>query len=140
MLLAQNRPQLPWVVTTCVWGQSLGVECIRVAWRALFTELKPFQIDVLGCVAGATLTPNYVSVAREGSRNSLVEQTSEEVVAECIAAIGKTATIATGAINKLGRIFFDRVLPYDIATWMMTHSMEQQVDHTRIPHQIISQR
>merc|ERR1711879_603845 len=63
--------------------------------RALWYEMGPKNIDVLGCIAGATTTPSYLQVAEQSAnRNAMIEQTSEEVVSECFAALGKTGAVA----------------------------------------------
>jgi len=83
--------------------------------RALWYELGPHNVDVLGCIAGATTTPGYLtSVEKAGSdRNDLIEQTSEEVVQECLSALGQTGAVATGWMNKLSQALLKHLLPAD---------------------------
>ncbi|CAJ1432955.1 unnamed protein product [Effrenium voratum] len=70
--------------------------------RGLSEEMTPRGIDVLACVAGATVTPNYVGYIPDASkRNSWIEQEPLEVVAECLATLGRDPVVVTGPFNKL---------------------------------------
>ncbi|CAJ1381628.1 unnamed protein product, partial [Effrenium voratum] len=74
--------------------------------RGLSEEMTPRGIDVLACVAGATVTPNYVGYIPDASkRNSWIEQEPLEVVAECLATLGRDPVVVTGPFNKLGHFF-----------------------------------
>lgn len=100
-------------------------------------ELKKHNIDALACVAGATRTPSYLSVAEsdENKENNasifqplydfkarFIEQEPSEVVNECFAALNKGApSLATGFINKFGRWVF-KLLP--VATGVRMFSDE----------------
>merc|ERR1719401_476633 len=78
----------------------------------LAAELKPEGIDVLACVAGATVTPSYLgAMGASAARSSFIEQTPEEVVSECFAALGRVSAIATGPLNKFTVAMFARLLP-----------------------------
>lgn len=81
-------------------------------------------------MAGATITPSYLSSFTEkGERVSWIEQEPFEVVAECLANLGRprfrcisavfvvrTSLVVTGALNKLTMMAFRRLLPRQLAT------------------------
>ncbi|CAB9501220.1 Inactive hydroxysteroid dehydrogenase-like protein 1 [Seminavis robusta] len=98
--------------------------------QAVSYELKPLGIDLLACVAGCTVTPNYIKVAAAGTRNPIIEQTPEQVVEECIQGIGVKASIRTGFINKLIRFFMVRVLPLEFAIQMFGSETEKLLEGT----------
>lgn len=97
--------------------------------RALWYELAPKNIDVLGCIAGATTTPGYLQTAEQSAnRNTMIEQTSEEVVTECLAALGKTGAIATGVLNKASAVLLKHILPADQAVSFISYMTNLQTD------------
>lgn len=98
--------------------------------RALWYELSQHNIDVLGCLAGATTTPGYLqSTATAGTgRNTLIEQTPEEVVTECLSALGRTGAVATGWLNKLSHGLLKHVLPADQGMQFISHQTKLQTN------------
>lgn len=96
--------------------------------QGLAVELRPHQIDVLACVAGATVTPSYLNAAGEG-RSTFIEQLPSDVVSECIAALGRTSSTATGPLNKLVQALFARLLPHRLGMYIMSRSTGVQVGH-----------
>merc|ERR1712083_992315 len=97
--------------------------------RALWYELRQHNIDVLGCIAGATTTPGYLQTAeKSANRNTMIEQTSEEVVQECLAALGRTGTLATGALNKVSQFLLKHLLPSDQAMQFISYMTNLQTD------------
>ena len=90
------------------------------AWNTAFAhglshELSPLGIDVMACVAGPVTTPNYIKASIQEGRNNVIEQTAEEVVSECIQAIGSHSSIRTGFVNKISRFFVMRLLLMEMA-------------------------
>lgn len=90
------------------------------AWTTAFAhglryELKPLGIDVLACVAGPVTTPNYIKASKADGRKKAIEQTAEDVVSECVQAIGSRSSIRTGVMNKISRFFLVRLLPTELA-------------------------
>jgi len=97
--------------------------------RALWYELGPKNVDVLGCIAGATTTPGYLQTAEQSAnRNTMIEQTSEEVVSECLAALGKTGAIATGWLNKASAVLLKHLLPADQAVRFISYMTNLQTN------------
>ncbi len=65
--------------------------------EALWGEFKPYNVDVLACVAGMTL-----STAAKGYQHldTSTFQTTTELVEEAMAALGKTCTLMAGEFNR----------------------------------------
>merc|ERR1712129_196174 len=91
--------------------------------RVLWYELEKHNVDVVGCIAGATTTPGYLDQANKAgtNRSTMIEQTSEEVVKECLAAIGSTGALATGILGKLSHILLKHLMPSDQAVQFISH-------------------
>ncbi|MBW2496685.1 MAG: SDR family NAD(P)-dependent oxidoreductase [Deltaproteobacteria bacterium] len=68
--------------------------------EALWGEFKPYGVDVLACVAGMTL-----STAAKGYQHldTSTFQTTEELVDEAMAALGRQSTLVAGEFNRKGR-------------------------------------
>jgi short-subunit dehydrogenase len=92
--------------------------------HGLYRELKPLGIDVLACVAGATLTPNYRNVG--GDESDFVAQTPEAVSRECLQALGVVPSLATGPVNKMVRFLFTRLLPMSVGLEVMSAAREKR--------------
>jgi short-subunit dehydrogenase len=96
------------------------------AWNTKFAlglahELAPHNIDVVACVAGATTTPTFLKAAAP-TRYSILEQSAQNVVAECIQAMGRQPTVVTGWFNKLGRFVLVRVVPQFFAAKLFSQA------------------
>eukprot|EP01062_Namystynia_karyoxenos_P047449 TRINITY_DN357_c0_g1_i2.p1 TRINITY_DN357_c0_g1~~TRINITY_DN357_c0_g1_i2.p1 ORF type:complete len:322 (+),score=109.88 TRINITY_DN357_c0_g1_i2:70-966(+) len=94
--------------------------------HGLWSELAPQNINVLGCVAGATTTPNYLNAA-SSSRMQFIEQTAEEVVDECAAALGSTPSTPTGPINKVVQFLFARLMPLRVSVTQFSDATKNQM-------------
>ena len=68
--------------------------------EALWGEFKPYNVDVLACVAGMTL-----STAASGYQHldTSAFQTTEELVDEAMAALGQQSTLLCGEHNRKNR-------------------------------------
>ena len=85
--------------------------------KGLYEEWWSKGIDALACVAGATITPSYLSsFSEKGARVSWIEQEPFEVVSECLANVGRTSAVTTGALNKVAAAILTRLLPSSFAT------------------------
>jgi short-subunit dehydrogenase len=74
----------------------------RILAESLWYEWKNKGVDVIGCCAGATLTPNYVQ-SKPKKVNFLAPkpQLPGEVVDECLLKIGTTPSFISGGSNKI---------------------------------------
>lgn len=77
--------------------------------QSLWKEFSCCNVDVLACVAGATLTPNYLATKLPGKRSSAPEMEPRPVVEEAFKKLGKTPYFIPGLKNK-GAVFFLRRL------------------------------
>ena len=71
-----------------------------VLGEGLWAELGPQGVDVLVCVAGATLTPNFEKQTPEAKRGMAFPMTPEAVAREGLAHLGKGPTHITGWVNR----------------------------------------
>jgi short-subunit dehydrogenase len=69
--------------------------------EGLWYELRPHGIDVLGCIAGATLTPGFENNTPLGKRRKTLPMTPGDVAREGIAALPHGPVHITGRINRL---------------------------------------
>jgi short-subunit dehydrogenase len=89
------------------------------AWNlaeALHHELKPMNIDVMACIAGATSTPAYLSSLPKYGFFKPQVMKPEEVVTEAFKQLGKKARFIAGNSNRLNYFFLTRLLPRQLAS------------------------
>jgi len=86
---------------------------------------KMAGIDILACVAGATWTPNYEKDG--GSLSDVGLQQPSSVVTECLQALGKTPSLATGPFNKFVRFLFSRIMPHNLALHIMNQAVAERM-------------
>ena len=92
--------------------------------EALYHELKPFNIDVLACVAGATSTPNYINTNPTYQRfNKPHVMEPQAVVKEAIQNLGKKPIHIAGRPNRLTFFLLLRFLPRSWASKVMNQTM-----------------
>ena len=86
--------------------------------EGLWKELKPRGIDVLGCMAGAILTPGYQ--AAESAKPAPGTLEAKDVAEQTLNALGKGPIIVPGAVNKLARFILMRLLSRRAAIAVMS--------------------
>lgn len=92
----------------------------RVLAESLWYEWKDRGVDVIGCCAGATSTPNFINTKPE--KTSLFAprvQTPEEVVTECLTQLGHNPSFVTGSGNKFASFIMQRLMPRRMAITIM---------------------
>lgn len=75
--------------------------------EGLWKELKPHGIDVLGCCAGAILTPGYLQAEKKKPAPGTLS--ARDVAEKTLNALGKNPIIVPGAVNKIGRFMLMRI-------------------------------
>jgi short-subunit dehydrogenase len=82
----------------------------RILAESLWYEWKSRGVDVIGCCAGATLTPNYIhSNPKKISVLAPKPQLPEQVAAECLSKIGKTPSFISGRANKIACFLMNHI-------------------------------
>lgn len=74
--------------------------------ESLWAELSPRGVDVLGCAAGATLTPAFESTTPKEKMGKAFPMRPEAVAREGLDALGKTPVHIAGRINRMANRFF----------------------------------
>ncbi|MCL2277678.1 MAG: SDR family NAD(P)-dependent oxidoreductase [Treponema sp.] len=88
--------------------------------EGLWKELKPRGVDVIGCCAGAILTPGYQQAEKKNPAPGTM--TANDVAEQTISALGKCPVIIPGAVNKIGRFILTRILPRKAAINLMSNN------------------
>lgn len=93
--------------------------------ESLYHELKPYNIDVMACIAGATATEAYLGTNPQyGFIKPQVQQPSE-VVKEALQQLGKRALFVPGFSNRLNYFILTRLLPRKLASYFANKTMEK---------------
>ena len=106
---AQGSPNLAAYSATKAFNAILA--------EGLWKELKPHGIDVIGCCAGAILTPGYQQA--EKSKQAPGTLTAAAVAEKTLKALGKHPIVVPGAVNKIGRFVLTRLLTKKAAIGIM---------------------
>lgn len=69
--------------------------------ESLWAELSPQGVDVLACVAGATLTPDFQHKTPDDKMAKAFPMQPAAVVQEALAALGRKPVHVVGRINRL---------------------------------------
>jgi short-subunit dehydrogenase len=85
--------------------------------EGLWKELQPHDIDVIGCCAGAILTPGYQQA--EKSKTAPGTLAACEVAEQTLKALGKGPVVVPGIVNKIARFVFTRLLTRKAAIYIM---------------------
>lgn len=108
----QGSPYIAHYGATKAWNTVMA--------EGLWGELGEYGVDVLTCRAGATRTPKYLRDSGGGSTSSFVpEMEPAQVVAEAIAALGRTPSMVPGRANRLAAALMQRLLPRRTAVSVM---------------------
>ena len=92
----------------------------RVLAESLWYEWKTKGVDVVGCIAGSILTPNYIqSNPKKISPFAPKPQLPEDVVKECFSKIGRTPSFISGGPNKVAGFLMNRLFTVKRAVNMM---------------------
>jgi short-subunit dehydrogenase len=92
----------------------------RILAESLWYEWKSKGVDVIGCCAGATGTPNYYNTNPKplGLLAPKVQR-PEDVVAECLQKIGKTPSFVSGKANKFTSFLMQHIFSRESAIKIM---------------------
>jgi short-subunit dehydrogenase len=107
---AQGSPKLAAYAATKAFNAVLA--------EGLWKELQPHGIDVLGCCAGAVITPGYQQA--EKKKPAPGTMTAFDVAEQTLSALGKGPVIIPGAVNKIGKFVLTRLLTKKAAIGIMS--------------------
>ena len=97
------------------------------AWNlaeAIHHELKPYGIDVMACIAGATATPAYLKTnPRYGVLKPMVMK-PDEVVDAALRRLGKKTLFMPGFMNRFNYFILTRILPRNVASRIANNTMK----------------
>lgn len=90
--------------------------------EALWAELKPHDVDVVVCIAGAIRTPGYLQ--SQGKKAAEAPGTLDaDVVAErALRSLGAGPRVIPGALNQFAALLMGRLLPRGMAIRLMGHN------------------
>ena len=85
---------------------------IRNLAEGLWYELKPFNIDVISCIAGKTATPRYIESSPDDSKGLFAGGAKEPILVakEAIKRIGKDPSFTPGFSNKVATFILRHLL------------------------------
>jgi short-subunit dehydrogenase len=87
-------------------------------------ECRGSGVDVLACVAGATLTPGYLASKSPGTPKPPGELSPEAVVRKALAALGRRTLVIPGAMNSFSAFVLTRLLPRRLAVAIISRNTE----------------
>jgi len=89
--------------------------------EGLWYELRGRGVDVLACIAGATLTPSYESVTDDIPTRGLARpMPPDEVTAQALKDLGQRPSGASGRRNRFASALLSRILPRSAAIKMVS--------------------
>lgn len=107
---AQGCPKLAAYAATKAFNAVLA--------EGLWKEMKPHGVDVIGCCAGAILTPGYQQA--EKTRAAPGTMAAVDVAEQTLKALGKRPIVIPGIVNKIARFVLVRLLTRKAAIDMMS--------------------
>jgi uncharacterized protein len=101
----------------------------RILAEGLWYEWKAKGVDVIGCCAGATLTPNYIQ-SNPGKISFLAPkpQLPEAVVDECLSKIGRTPSFISGRSNKIACFVMNHIFSAKRSIMVMGKNTRKMYD------------
>ena len=87
--------------------------------EGLWAEMSRHGVDVIGCCAGAVLTPGYQQ-AGKNTKPAPGTMTARDVAEKTLRALGKGPIVIPGGMNKLARFLFTRLLTRKAAISIMS--------------------
>jgi hypothetical protein len=85
--------------------------------EGLWKELKPHGVDVIGCNAGAILTPGYQQAKK--NKKAPGTMTASDVAEQTLKALGKGPIVIPGAVNKISHFVLTKLLTKKAAIELM---------------------
>ena len=96
----------------------------RTLAEALWQELRAAGVDVVGCCAGAILTPGFNQAAAKPAPGTL---SPAQVARQTLDALGKGPIVIPGRFNRFASFVMARVLPRTTAVRIMASTTAKVV-------------
>ena len=113
---AQGSPKLASYAATKAFNAVLA--------EGLWKEMQPHGVDVIGCCAGAILTPGYQLAQTSGlekkTKTAPGTMTARDVAEQTIKALGKGPIVIPGGVNKIARFVLTRLMTRKAAIDIMS--------------------
>ena len=94
--------------------------------EGLWYELRQHGVDVLACIAGATLTPNYESSTDRIPTSGLARpMRPDDVTEQALRDLGQRPAGVSGRRNRLASVLLRRLLPRPAAIEMVSKETER---------------
>lgn len=93
--------------------------------ESLHHELKPFKIDVMACIAGATATEAYLGTNPQYGFIKPQVQQPMEVAKLALKKLGKKALFIPGFSNRFNYFILTRILPRRLASFLANKTMKK---------------
>jgi len=110
---AQGSPKLASYAATKSFNTVLA--------EGLWKEMQPHGVDVVGCCAGAILTPGYQQ-AEKKVKTAPGTMSARDVAEQTIKALGKGPIVVPGRVNKLARFVLTRLMTKKAAINIMLNN------------------
>jgi short-subunit dehydrogenase len=93
--------------------------------EAIHHELKPHNIDVMACIAGATSTPAYIKTKPKYGILKPQVMKPNDVVENALRKLGKKALYIPGFSNRLNYFILTRLLPRKFASGIANKTIKK---------------
>ena len=97
--------------------------------ESLFHELKPYNIDVCACIAGATLSQTYINTRPKYGMIKPQLQKPEVVAKNALAKLGEKAFFISGRSNRINYFVLTRLLPRKMAGQIANRAIKKMYDY-----------
>lgn len=105
--------------------------------ESLWYEFKPYDVNVLACIAGMTLSPAVAAAVERGEGQHSVYQTPAEVAAEGLAALGKEPSHICGVHNRDNQSMLNSLPRAQAVAAIAQHAVRNFLDDA-VPEQAIA--
>ena len=97
--------------------------------EALHHELKPFNIDIMACIAGATATTAYLDTKPQYGLFRPQVMDPHNVAEKALNNLGKTVLYVPGMNNQISYSILTRLLPRKVASAIANRTMGRLYPH-----------
>lgn len=96
--------------------------------ESLWYEFRPYNVDVLACIAGLTSSPELMKTVDQGKAKGEYFMTPEEVAREAMKALGKQPSIISGEKNRSIQEYMSSVPRQQAIELVAKHAIKNFLD------------